>query len=57
MNIKEIRGKLLMTQQEFADAIGVTRAVISSWENEKSMPSFKNKKKIIEFCKEKGEKL
>lgn len=54
MNVKEIRGKLLMTQQQFADAIGVTRCMVTLWESGKFKPTPKNVKKILELCKEKG---
>lgn len=54
MDVKEIRGKLLLTQQQFADAVGVTRVMVVLWENGKYKPTPKNVKKILELCKQKG---
>lgn len=54
MNIKEIRAKLLMTQEQFAKAVGVTRCMVAFWESGKFKPSQKNAKKILQLCKEKG---
>lgn len=49
MEIKEIRKKLLMTQEEFAKAVGVTRCMVAFWESGKFKPSLKNLKKIMEL--------
>ncbi|NCD06397.1 MAG: XRE family transcriptional regulator [Spirochaetia bacterium] len=48
--IKEIRTKVLLTQEEFAKEIGVAFATVQSWENRNVEPSFKCKRKIKEFC-------
>lgn len=47
MDIKAIRCELMMTQEEFANAIGVSRCMVAFWENGKHKPSFKNMKKIL----------
>lgn len=39
MDIKEIRKRLRLTQEEFAHKIGVTFATVSRWENGHSKPS------------------
>ena len=48
--IKEIRLKALMTIREFATELGVTHATICAWENDKSIISLKNQRKIKQFC-------
>ena len=37
--IKEIRGKLGITQKELADEIGVSKRTVESWESGKRSPS------------------
>ncbi len=36
--IKRIRAEKNLTQQQMADAIGVTRQAVSNWENDKNLP-------------------
>lgn len=38
-NLKEKRENLLLTQEELAREIGVTKLAISQWENHKARPS------------------
>lgn len=52
--IKELREKLILSQQEFADLLGVSFASINRWENGKHEPTIKVKRKIVELCKENG---
>jgi transcriptional regulator with XRE-family HTH domain len=40
-----------MTQEQFADALGVDRATVSQWENGRTMPRLKNIAKIEEVLK------
>lgn len=54
MNIKNIRKKALMTQTEFAKAIGVSLCAVQCWEQEVNKPSFKNLRKIVDFCKKRN---
>ena len=49
MEIKKIRQNLMMTQEQFAKAIGVTRCMVAFWEKGKYKPSLKNMKKILEL--------
>jgi len=39
MNIKELRKKLHMTQQQLADELGVDNFTISRWERDENKPS------------------
>jgi DNA-binding transcriptional regulator YiaG len=50
MDIKKIRRSACMDQKEFAKLLGVTKATISYWENDKVEIAPKNLKKIKEFC-------
>ena len=49
---KELRDKLILTQQEFAKLLGVSFASVNRWENGKFEPSIKVKRKIVKLCKE-----
>ena len=49
---KELRDKLILTQQEFAKLLGVSFASVNRWENGTFEPSIKVKRKIVELCKE-----
>ena len=50
--VKELRAKLILSQQEFADLLNVSFASINRWETGKHEPTIKIKRKIIELCKE-----
>ncbi len=53
-DIKMIRHKCLMSQTEFADALGVSFATVNRWESGKSKPNFKTMKLINTFCEARG---
>lgn len=46
--IKDARGYAGLTQQQLGDALGVTKANVSAWENGRHEPSFDQLKKIAE---------
>jgi len=48
--IKEIRGKCLLSQSDFAKEIGVSFSTINRWENGKALPKISTLKKINDFC-------
>lgn len=50
--VKELREKLILSQQEFADLLGVSFASINRWETDRYEPTIKAKRKIVELCKE-----
>jgi DNA-binding XRE family transcriptional regulator len=52
LKIKELREVLLITQQELADLLGVTNVTVNRWENNKSNPSIKEKRKLVKMFKE-----
>lgn len=49
MNIREIRRKLLLTQTEFAEAIGMSLGAVQKWEEQGTMPSLKAQRKIAQL--------
>ena len=48
--IKELRNKLLLTQTEMGELLGVSFATINRWENDRYEPTIKVKRKIKELC-------
>ena len=50
-NIKKIRLSLLLTQQEFAELLGVTFESVNRYENGKSNPTLKVQRKLLEIVK------
>lgn len=50
--VKELRLKLILTQQEFAELIGVSFASINRWESGRHEPTTKVKRRIVELCKQ-----
>ncbi len=52
--VKDIRGRLNMSQEQLARELHVSFATINRWENGKNSPNTLAKKALYEFCKEKG---
>ena len=53
-DIKEIRTKLLLLQNEFADELGVSLSTVQCWEQGRRHISIKSQRKVLEYCKKKG---
>lgn len=51
-DIKNIRQKSLLSQEAFAQALGVSFTTVNRWESGKSKPSYKTMKIIDYYCKE-----
>lgn len=49
--IKELRNKLKMTQQELADAIGIDRVAIVRWETNQKRPGRLAEKQLARLSK------
>ena len=49
--IKRIRQRSFLTQQDFAKKIGVAFSTVNRWETGKTVPNFKTMKRIQSFCK------
>lgn len=52
--VKVIRQKLLLTQVEFADKLGISKQMVSNYESGKYNPSMKMIKKLMELCHQHG---
>ena len=52
--IKDLRDKLLLSQVEMANLLGVAFASVNRWENGKNEPTIKAKRKIKELCVQNG---
>ena len=44
--VKKLRSKMLLTQEELADVLGVSFATINRWETGKYVPTMKAKRKL-----------
>ncbi len=49
--VKQLRGKMLLSQQEMAKELGVFFATVNRWENGHHEPTFKEKRKLCDLCK------
>lgn len=50
--IKDLREKLILSQEDFAKLLGVSFSTVNRWETAKPDPTIKVKRKIIELCKQ-----
>ena len=50
--VKKLREKLIITQTELAELLGVSFTSINRWETGKHEPTIKVKRKIANLCKE-----
>lgn len=50
-DIKKMRRKAFMTQEDFAKELGVSFATVNRWETGKAKPNLKTMKLIDEYCK------
>ena len=48
--IKRLRAKLILSQTELANLLGVSFSSVNRWENGKHEPTIKIKRKIVELC-------
>lgn len=51
-DIKNVRQQGLLSQEDFADKLGVAFTTVNRWENGRSLPNYKARRAINEFCKE-----
>lgn len=49
--VKNLREKMLVTQEELAEILEVSFASVNRYENGKTVPTMKVKRKIVELCK------
>lgn len=50
--IKDLREKLILSQEDFAKLLGVSFSAVNRWETGKYEPTIKVKRKIVELCVE-----
>lgn len=50
--VKQLRTKLILTQEEFAKLLGASTVSIIRWEAGTFEPTMKMKRKIMELCKQ-----
>ncbi len=50
--VKRIRQRSFLTQQDFADKIGVAFSTVNRWESGRAKPNLKAMKSINAFCLE-----
>lgn len=48
--IKSMRTKMMMSQEEFAKELDISAITIVRWETGKYSPTFKAQRKLKEFC-------
>lgn len=53
MDIKNIRFKAMLTQEEFSKNLGVSIGIVRRWEQGYE-PSLRYKRKLVEFCEVNG---
>lgn len=49
--IKELREKIILSQAELAELLGVSFASVNRWERGHHEPTIKSKRKIVALCK------
>lgn len=47
--IKELRQKCFLSQQAFADELGVSFSTVNRWEKSKALPNYQTMKRIIAY--------
>lgn len=49
--IKEIRQECYLSQQAFAEELGVSFSTVNRWEKSKAIPNYQTMKRLVEYCK------
>lgn len=49
--VQEVRGRLMLTQQQLANELGVAFSTVNRWERGHSEPQFLERRKFDDFCK------
>lgn len=49
--VKKLRKKLILSQTEFAELLGISFGTINRWENGKYEPTIKMKRELTKLCK------
>jgi len=54
--VKEVRRQLALSQEELAQALGVSFATVNRWENSRTVPSKLAQRQFEQFCKDRVKK-
>lgn len=49
--IKEIRQECYLSQQAFAEELGVSFSTVNRWEKSKAVPNYQTMKRLVAYCK------
>ena len=49
--IKEIRQECYMSQQAFANELGVSFSTVNRWEKDKAIPNYQTMKRLVAYCR------
>lgn len=49
--IKEIRQECYLSQQAFANELGVSFSTVNRWEKAKAVPNYQTMKLLVAYCK------
>lgn len=49
--VKEIRQACYLSQQDFADELGVSFSTVNRWEKAKAIPNYQTMKRLVAYCK------
>ena len=52
--VKSVRAKLLLSQEQLAEKLGVSYVTVSRWESKGIEPAFLTKAKFNKFCEDNG---
>lgn len=49
--VKEIRQECYLSQQAFAEELGVSFSTVNRWEKSKAVPNYQTMKRLVGYCK------
>lgn len=50
--VKDLRDKMILSQNEFAELLGISFTTVNRWETGRHEPTIKIKRKLVDLCKE-----
>lgn len=50
IEIKDVRQKCFLSQQEFAIELGVSFSTVNRWEKSKAIPNYQTMKRLVSYC-------
>lgn len=50
--VKDLRDKMILSQNELAELLGVSFTTVNRWETGRHEPTIKVKRKLVDLCKE-----